>query len=310
MSILYNRTQVTKGKGAIDRNVNSNNVVATFSIVGFDPETKEIGVAVQSKFIAVGSVVPWAKAGVGAVATQSYANTTYGPQGLELMASGKTAEETLKMLTDEDEGRSQRQAGIVDSHGNSATYTGDECYDWAGGIARKNFAAQGNILVGQETVQAMADTFENTVGSLAERLLKALDAGQEAGGDSRGKQSAVLLIVKEKGGYSGFNDRAVDLRVDDHTDPIKELIRLYKIHQLYFGEVKESEILVIDEEMKSVISQQLINLGFLNSNQLSSNEQVYKSLRDFIHAENFEERDREAGKIDATVYEYIKSRKG
>ncbi len=198
----------------------------TFSIVGFDPKTKELGIAVQSKFIGVGAVVPWAKAGIGAVATQSYANTTFGPRGLELLEQGKTAQEVMDILIAADEDRDKRQVGIVDKNGNVATFTGKGCFDWAGGITGENFAAQGNILVSEATVKAMATTFENTEGNLAKRLLLALDAGQEAGGDSRGKQSAAILIVRENGGYAGFNDRAVDLRVEDHKDPIKELIRI------------------------------------------------------------------------------------
>jgi uncharacterized Ntn-hydrolase superfamily protein len=283
-------------------------LVATFSIVGYDPNTQELGIAVQSKFLGVGAVVPWAKAGIGAVATQSYANTTYGPKGLELMASGKTAQETMDILTSEDEGRAKRQAGIVDAQGNAATYTGDECYDWAGGLAGKHFAAQGNILVGQETVEAMGETFEKSEGSLAQRLLKALDAGQMAGGDSRGKQSAALLIVKEEGGYGGYNDRAVDLRVDDHPEPIKELIRIYYLHQLYFEQPKPENVVQINEEIKAVLAQKLTALNYLDENKQGSDEEVYGALSDFIHTENFEEREQVTGKIDLQVFEYIKNR--
>ncbi len=209
-------------------------VVATFSIVGFDPETGELGIAVASKFLAVGAVVPWAKAGVGAVATQSFANTSYGPRGLELMAEGLTAQEALDKLVGDDSQAAIRQVGLVDAKGRSATFTGDDCYDWAGGLAGEGFAAQGNILAGEAVVQAMAETFPKVEGDLGQRLLAALAAGQEAGGDKRGRQSAALLVVRERGGYGGFNDRYRDLRVDDHEKPINELKRLYEMHKRVF----------------------------------------------------------------------------
>lgn len=213
----------------------SEQIIATFSIVGYDPETKEWGIAVQSKFVAVGAVCPWAKAGVGAIATQSYANTSFGPQGLKLLAEGKSSQEVMEILLASDPGREKRQVGIVDSKGNAATFTGRECHDWAGGVTGEHYAAQGNILVSEETVQALADTFVSSAGSLAERLLAALAAGQAAGGDSRGKQSAALLVVQEGAGYGGFNDVKIDLRVDDHQKPITELTRVYGIHQEVFG---------------------------------------------------------------------------
>jgi uncharacterized Ntn-hydrolase superfamily protein len=283
-------------------------LVATFSIVGYDPKTEELGIAVQSKFIGVGAVVPWAKAGVGAVATQSYANTSYGPAGLKLMEDGRTAQEALDILIANDEGRAKRQAGIVDAKGNAATYTGDECFDWAGGVTGPNFAAQGNILVSKETVEAMGNTFQKTEGSLAYRLTQALDAGQEAGGDSRGRQSAALLIVKEKGGYAGYNDRAIDLRVDDHPDPIKELIRIFNLHQLYFEETKQEEIITIDAGMKMILTEQLGKLQYLSAQGEITDEILFKALSDFIHTENFEEREQETGKIDLKVYEFIKQK--
>src|SRR5919112_990580 len=205
-------------------------IIATFSIVGFDPETDSLGVAVQSKFLAVGSVVPWARAGVGAVATQAMANYNYGPHGLELMARGKTADETVERLTFADEDREHRQVGAVDARGRAATFTGSECFEWAGGATGEHYAAQGNILVGGETVEAMVRTYRETQGELATRLLSALDAGQTAGGDSRGKQSAALLVVREGGGYGGGNDRGVGLRGGDHPQPIKEVIRLPGLH--------------------------------------------------------------------------------
>ena len=205
--------------------------VATFSIVGFDPATGDLGIAVESRFFAVGAVVPWAKAGVGAIATQSFANTTFGPKGLELLESGKTAPEALQVLLKDDPQSAQRQAGMVDARGTPASFTGDKCNPWAGGKTGKHYAAQGNILTGKEVVAAMAATFEDTAGlPLADRLVKALSAGQAAGGDSRGQQSAALLVVRAKGGYAGFNDRYIDLRVDDHPRPIEELARLLELH--------------------------------------------------------------------------------
>ncbi|HHU62105.1 MAG TPA: DUF1028 domain-containing protein [Natronincola sp.] len=213
-------------------------IVATFSIVGYDPLTKEWGIAVQSKFLAVGAICPYAQAGVGAIATQSYANTSFGPRGLKLLSEGKSAQEVVDILVNSDPRRSKRQLGIVDSQGNAATFTGDECHDWAGGITGSNFAAQGNILVSDKTVEAMAEVFLDMEGCLAERLLESLDAGQRVGGDSRGQQSAALLIVQDEGGYGGFNDRKVDLRVDDHAQPITELKRLYGLHREIFSRTK------------------------------------------------------------------------
>jgi uncharacterized Ntn-hydrolase superfamily protein len=209
-------------------------VVATFSIVARDPETGELGVAVQSKFIAVGAVVPWAKAGVGAIATQSYANTTYGPRGLELLAKGAAPEDVLKELTSDDPLRERRQAGIVDAKGKSATFTGKECMAWAGGAAEENVCVQGNILAGEAVTAGMLKAFKESKGDLGDRLIAALGAGQDAGGDSRGKQSAALLIVREGWGYGGFNDRYRDLRVDDHPEPIAELKRVYDLHRAIF----------------------------------------------------------------------------
>lgn len=201
-------------------------VVATFSVVGHDPDTKEWGVAVASKFLAVGSVVPWAEAGAGAVATQSYANVTFGPKGLELMRKGTSAADAIKSLTDDDEGRDTRQVGMIDAKGAASTFTGKKCLAWAGGKAGKHYACQGNILSGPEVVDAMAKAFEESKGPLAWRLMAALSAGDDAGGDKRGRQSAAIYVTKAKGGYSGLNDRYIDFRVDDHKEPIPELARV------------------------------------------------------------------------------------
>ena len=208
--------------------------VSTFSIVGYDPSNGDLGVAVQSKFFAVGAVVPWAEAGVGAIATQSWANTTYGPRGLELLKIGLTAKQTLDHLIKDDSGKKTRQVGIVDANGDVANYTGEECHNWAGATSEKNYTAQGNILAGEDVVMAMGTAFEETEGELANKLMAALFAGQEKGGDKRGQQSAALLVVRKNGGYGGFNDRYIDLRVDDAEKPIEELQRLLEIHKKFY----------------------------------------------------------------------------
>ncbi len=213
-------------------------LVATYSIVAFDPATGDLGVAVQSKFFGVGSVVPWARAGVGAIATQAEANVTYGPDGLKLLAEGKSAKETLGALTAADARREFRQLGIVDAQGRVASFTGEKCHDWAGQIEGKQFAAQGNLLASESVVKGMAAAFEkaraSAKGELADWLVAALDAAEAAGGDRRGRQSAALLVVREKGGYARANDRYVDLRVEDNVEPIKELGRLLEIHKQFY----------------------------------------------------------------------------
>jgi uncharacterized Ntn-hydrolase superfamily protein len=210
-------------------------VSATFSIVAYDPEVEEWGVAVQSKFLAVGSAVPFAATGKGAVATQAWGNMSYGPEGLTLLEMNISADSVVKILTEKDENFQYRQLGVVDQDGLTAAFTGAECQAWAGHKTGKHYTVQGNILTGEDVVDAMAGTFETTKGSLAERMLAALDAGQQAGGDSRGRQSAAILVVRRGGGYSGLSDRAVDLRVDDHPEPIKELMRIYHLHKRTFG---------------------------------------------------------------------------
>ncbi|MCD7035375.1 DUF1028 domain-containing protein [Metabacillus sp. GX 13764] len=281
-------------------------LAATFSIVGYDPEAKEWGVAVQSKFLGVGAVVPWAKAGAGAIATQSWANTSFGPNGLALLEEGLRAEEVLGKLLKEDSGRETRQVGLIDAEGNSATFSGKECFDWAGGIAGKHFASQGNILVSQETVQAMADSFSSSKGDLAERLVESLDAGQSAGGDSRGKQSAALLVVKDKGGYGGFNDRYVDLRVDDHPEPIKELKRLLDLYRLYFYKTKPGNLVKIEGQLLADIEEALKKTGY-HTGELSGdwNDELKESLKKFYLTENFDERYREDDYIDLEVAEFL-----
>jgi uncharacterized Ntn-hydrolase superfamily protein len=283
-------------------------IVATFSVVGFDPETNSLGVAVQSKFLAVGSVVPWARAGVGAVATQAMANYNYGPRGLELMARGKTASETVEALISADKDREHRQLGVVDGRGRAATFTGAECFDWAGGITGECYAAQGNILVGGETVEAMASTYEKTQGDLATRLLSALAAGQAAGGDSRGTQSAALLVVREGGGYGGDNDRVVDLRVDDHPDPIRELIRIRDLHTLYFGETRAEDVVAVEEDVRGQVVEELRRSGYVEGPDIED-DALFDALSAYIRTENFEEREQERGYLDRRVLEYMKEQR-
>ncbi len=262
--------------------------IATYSIVACDLDQGEWGVAVQSKFLAVGSVVPWAEPGAGAVATQSYANPRYGPDGLALLRQGLSADEVVKRLTEADDGRDQRQLGVVDGAGRGSTFTGSACHDWAGGRTGAGYAAQGNILVSGETVDALAETFEAAEGSLPERLLASLAAGQAAGGDSRGQQSAALLVVRRDGGYAGLSDVVVDLRVDDHETPIEELRRLYVLHDQLFGQTPRDRWLAVDDELRAEIAQRLAALG-------------YERLEDWAGAANLEERVDGDAEIDPVV---------
>jgi uncharacterized Ntn-hydrolase superfamily protein len=238
-------------------------VVATYSIVACDLEAKQWGVAVQSKFLAVGSVVPWAEPEVGAVATQAYANPRYGPDGLALLREGLGASEVVKRLTAEDEGRDERQLGVVDGQGDSASWTGPDCNEWAGGRTGRCYAAQGNILVGEETVTALASTFEETTQlPLVQRLLECLVAAQAAGGDRRGQQSASVLVVQRDGGYAGMSDLLVDLRVDDHERPIEELRRIYKVHQRLFEVSPREDWLPLEAELRREVDERLARLGY------------------------------------------------
>src|SRR3954471_21061268 len=228
-------------------------VIATYSIAACDLEAGQWGVATQSKFLAVGSVVPWAEPGVGAIATQAYANPRYGSEGLALLREGLSAEEVVKRLTAADEGREERQLGVVDREGKSASFTGKECLDWAGGRTGPCYAAQGNILVSAETVDAIAETFEASSGPLPERLLACLDAAQAAGGDRRGQQSAALLVVEQDGGYGKLSDTVVELRVEDHERPLEELRRLYRLHDALFGETPRDEWLTVDDQLSAEV---------------------------------------------------------
>jgi len=275
--------------------------VATYSLCACDLEREEWGVVVQSKFLAVGAVVSWAEARVGAVATQAWANPRYGPDGLALLREGRSAEEVVQALVGADDGRDDRQLGIVDAHGGSATFTGSACFDWAGGRTGPGYAAQGNILVSGQTVDALADTFERSSGPLADRLLASLVAGEAAGGDSRGRQSAALLVVCPDGGYGGFSDVAVDLRVDDHPEPIEELARLHALHTLYFGQTPEEDWLEVDEPLRAEIRERLTRLGF-------DDPDLDAAFRAWVGRENLEDRTQPGTRIDPVVLAELRRR--
>ncbi len=280
---------------------------STFSIVARDPETGDLGVAVQSKFLAVGAVVPYARAGVGAVATQSYANLLYGPEGLALLEQGLSPEEVIARLTAADPDARLRQVGIVDAQGRAAAFTGEGCFAWAGHRVGENVAAQGNILVGPETVDAMYETFLATRGDLATRLVAALAAGQEAGGDRRGQQSAALLVVREGGSYGGFTDRYIDLRVDDHPRPIDELARLLDLWRVYFQPPRPEDIMPLTEELVREVQYMLRDLGYYRGEVTGRfDEATRKALRAFAGVENLEERLFEDERIDRTVLNFLR----
>ena len=269
-------------------------LIATYSICVCDLETGQWGVATQSKFLAVGSVVPWAAPHVGAIATQAYANPGYGPAGLDLLRAGASADEVVEQLTAADDDRAQRQLGVVDAAGRGATYTGSECLDWAGGRAGDGYAAQGNILVSAETVDAMVDTFAATPGRpLAERLIDCLAAAQAAGGDRRGQQSAALLVVERNGGYAGLSDVLVDLRTDDHERPVTELRRLYHLHHALFGKTPRTDWLPVDDALRAEIEERLGRIG-------------YATLDDWAGVENLEERVDGTDSIDPVVLEALR----
>jgi uncharacterized Ntn-hydrolase superfamily protein len=275
--------------------------IATYSIAACDLEAGRWGVATQSKFLGVGSIVPWAEAQVGAVATQSYANPRYGRDGLALLREGLSAEEVVERLTSADDGRDHRQLGVVDREGGSATFTGGECLDWAGGRTGPCYAAQGNILVSGATVDALAETFESTVGEpLEERLLDCLDAAQAAGGDSRGQQSAALLVVEKDGGYAGLWDVVFDLRVDDHERPLDELRRLHGLHVALFGQTPKDEWLPVDDGLAAELRERLARLGY--EGELSD------TLFRWAGNENLEERLDGAESIDPVVLEELRRR--
>ena len=269
-------------------------IVATYSIAACDLEAKQWGVAVQSKFLSVGSVVPWAEPEVGAIATQAYANPRYGPNGLALLREGLSAAEVVERLTAEDDGRDARQLGVVDGEGRSASWTGPECNEWAGHRNGPCYAAQGNILVSAETVDALAETFEsNAQLPLTQRLLDCLAAAQAAGGDRRGQQSASLLVVERDGGYASLSDILVDLRVEDHERPIEELRRIYGLHRRLFEVTPREEWLPLEGELRTEVDERLAKAG-------------HDSLASWAGVENLEERVDGEDAIDPVVLDALR----
>lgn len=274
---------------------------STYSVVACDLERGEWGVGVQSKFLAVGSLVAWAEPGVGAIATQAWAKVSYGPDGLALLRSGLDAAEVVARLTGADERSADRQLGVVDGSGQACSFTGSDCIDWAGGRTGPGYAAQGNLLVSGATVDALASAFEASVGRpLAERLIAALHAGQAAGGDRRGQQAAALYVVKAGAGYDGC-DVLVDLRVDDHERPIEELERLYRLHDLYFGETPSEQWVTVDAALQAELEERLRMAGYATG-------RLADDLRTWAGVENLEERVSGAGRIDPVVLAFLRER--
>jgi uncharacterized Ntn-hydrolase superfamily protein len=280
---------------------------STFSIVACDLDEKAWGVAVASKFPAVGAVVPWAQAGAGAVATQSFANTSFGPRGLVMLASGHSADDTLSRLLVDDPDREHRQVGILDARGGSATFTGKVCYSWAGSVNGPCYAIQGNILSGEQVVLSMQKTFLETKGELPERLYKSLLAGDQAGGDRRGRQSAAIYVVKPQGGYGGYIDRWIDYRVDDHTDPVLHLGNLLELHHLYFDKSPESEHVALTGEALIRLQKIIAKTGYYDGLPHGQMDEATRTaLNAFVGNENFEERcNTQASWMDQPVFDYI-----
>jgi len=303
----------------------------TYSIVAYDSATGDLGVAVQSKFPNVGGIVPWAKAGVGAVATQSLGNTDYGENGLALMALGTSAPEALRVVMRSDPRPAQRQVGMVDARGNVASWTGDSCFDWAGGrvggqtvgrsggkgevIVGRDFAAQANIMVSDQTVKNMAEAYQHAGGALADRLLAALVAGQAGGGDKRGMESAALLVVRAGAGYLGGNDRYIDLRVYDDSQPIRELQRLYRLHQLYFFQSRAEDLVPITpdvvKQLEPILLREPLNQPqkWLDAAQGTATPKFLEALANFMYWENYDVRVRMDGKIDRVALDDILARR-
>jgi uncharacterized Ntn-hydrolase superfamily protein len=273
----------------------------TFSIVAVDVEANEAGVAVQSKFLAAGAVVPWARGEVGAVATQALADVTFGPRGLDLLAEGLEPQAVLDRLLDGDAQREQRQVGVVDGAGRAASFTGAGCFDWAGGAAGDAYACQGNILASADVVPAMAEAFQAARGPLAERLVEALRAGQRAGGDRRGQEAAGLVVARPGGGYGGNHDRYIDLRVDHHDRPIEELAKLLDLHHLYFERPSEDQILDADDGMEAEIRSNLERLV-----KLGPGQDLWDALSDYMAWANLEERWVGRGRVDPRVLDHLR----
>jgi uncharacterized Ntn-hydrolase superfamily protein len=311
-------------------------LVHTYSIVAYDSSTGDLGVAVQSKFPNVGGIVPWGRAGVGAVATQSLGNTAYGERGLDLIAQGATAEEALRIVMRTDTMLQDRQVGMVDARGNAASFTGTSTFDWAGGrvgaegrvggrpggkgevIVGRGYTAQANIMVSDQTVRNLAETFERSRGALADRLMSALKAGQAGGGDKRGMQSAALLVVRKNGGYLGANDRFIDIRVYDAVDPIAELERLLALHKLHFFPSEPRDLVPITSAVVAQLEPILLSepanqpQKWLKTKQGSATPTFLEALKNFMYWENYDVRVRMDGKIDRVVLDDVlkKRRKG
>jgi len=282
----------------------------TFSIVAYDPKSGDFGVAVQSKFICVGPVVPWAKANVGAVATQAFANTTFGSQGLELLGKGYNSAEVLTALLKDDELKDQRQVAVIDKTGKAAAWTGKDCFYWAGHKIGKNYSCQGNILIDENTIEDMSKAFDTTKGDLADKLLAVLHAADQPGrGDVRGKQSAALLIVREKGGYSEFTDRWIDIRVDEHPEPIKELHRIFDLYAIIFLKREiPANLWDIEGDIETNIKDVLVELHYLKNKKVTRQE-LQKALENWTGINNFENKWVE-NKIWKSVYDYMMKEKG
>ena len=280
-------------------------IASTFSIVGHDPKAQEWGIAISSKFLAVGAGIIWAKAGAGAIATQAMANLDFGEIGIELLKKGYTAEQTAQSLLALDPLREERQFGIVDAKGTGYSFTGENCFDYAGGICGPNFACQGNILVSKATVEQMAETFQSETGNLADRLMAALNAAQEAGGDKRGRQAAALLVVRDRGSYGGYNDRAIDLRVDDHPQPVAELNRIYQLYKFYFTKPGKEDRLELTSQRVEKIQEALKGRGYYQGDINGIWEgPTREALYDFYGWENYEERWMEDA-IDKAIFEML-----
>jgi uncharacterized Ntn-hydrolase superfamily protein len=276
---------------------------STFSIIAYDATAEEWGVAVQSKFLAIGAVTPWVRAGAGAIATQAFINVSYGHDGLSLLEQGLSAQEVVERLTSRDPGRESRQLGVVDRDGNSACFTGSACFEWAGQHQGKRYAAQGNTLVSADTLTALVERYESGAGEpLARRLVESLAAAQEAGGDRRGQQAAAVLTARAGAGYGG-SDVHVDLRVDDHPRPIEELRRLLDLHELYFGQTPPEEWLELDDELAAELRRHLDVLGY-------SEGELAADLEAWAGVENFEERLRGTERIDPVVLAQLRDKTG
>lgn len=279
----------------------------TFSIVARDKETGEFGIAVQSKFISVGAVVPWIDLSGGAIATQAMANLEYGRMGLKLLSAGLSAQQVLNALLDTDPEKQHRQVGIVDLQGNAVTYTGKSCYNWAGGLTGDGVTAQGNILVSEDTVNSMIDTYLKTRGDLAERLLSALEAGQKAGGDSRGQQSANLLVHKKNAGYGGGSDVYIDVRVDDHPQATSELRRVFELYSMTLLEREDpKDVTELTPAVYQEIGKKLKVLGYLKDDGFNEKE-VQPAFTRWLHTENFENKERKDNLVWNSVLNYLRN---